>query len=223
MSETRLATIPDASNARLPANYEAMKTAIAECANVDECATWASKAAALASYARQVRDEEGEREFRRVRARAIRRCGELLKEIPAKAHGSPSGRGAPPHHSERAQAASCAGLSPDQTKDALRIAKVPTAEFEDAVESDDPPTLERLAGRGLSCGPLTRRDKTAHIAGLVESLHQSMRLFEAVKSYDLDPLVEHGTKKSLKELINKIDNVTEWLRSLRAAAKRRTQ
>jgi hypothetical protein len=85
---------------------------------------------------------------RRVRVRAIRRCGELLKTIPAKAHSTVGLRGgeAHPHHvtSERAQAAKDAGLSADQTKDALRIAKVPPAEFEQAVESPSPPTVEEL-------------------------------------------------------------------------------
>ncbi|HEX9606402.1 MAG TPA: hypothetical protein VF962_04155, partial [Gemmatimonadaceae bacterium] len=84
----------------------------------------------------------------RIRARAIRRCGELLKEIPAKAHRPQKGGEPPPHHSERAQAVKDAGLSPDQAKDALRVAKVPAGEFEEAVESETPPTISELAERG---------------------------------------------------------------------------
>jgi hypothetical protein len=41
----------------LPANYIAAKAALAECTRVDECAKWSKKAFALASYAKQMRDE----------------------------------------------------------------------------------------------------------------------------------------------------------------------
>lgn len=64
-----------------------------------------------------------------IRARAVRRCGELLKEIPAKS-GDRKGGGTPAV-SERAAAAKQAGLSTDQTKDALRVARVPRKDFED--------------------------------------------------------------------------------------------
>lgn len=139
-------------DAPLPVRYEAAKRELAECERVDECATWAKKAAALASYARQADDKTLEQTAVRIRARAIRRCGELLTEIPAKA-GKIAGESYP-HRSERAQAAKDAGLSSDQTKDALRIAKVPPDEFESAVESDNPPTIEDLAERGTKKTPL---------------------------------------------------------------------
>src|SRR5437870_5015262 len=91
----------------------------------------------------------------RIRARAIRRCGELLKEIPAKPGKrtdlEPRGGASP-----RSEAAKDAGLSVDQTKDALRIAKVPAAEFEDALESQDPPTIEAPAERGTKKKPQNR-------------------------------------------------------------------
>jgi len=148
-SEIRLA-VADAPNALLPARYEAAKTALAECESVDECSTWAKKAAALASYARQADDKTLEATAVRIRARTIRRCGELLREIPAKAHGSPSGAGAQPHHSERARAATDAGMSRDQALDAVRIAKIPAREFETAVESPSPATIEWLAQLGTA-------------------------------------------------------------------------
>jgi hypothetical protein len=52
---------------------------------------------------------------------------------------------APP---SRSQAAREAGLSTDQRKTALRVARLPEKEFEDAIESDDPVTLTELAERG---------------------------------------------------------------------------
>jgi hypothetical protein len=46
--------------------------ALAHCNRIDECADWANRAAALASYARQADDDALERLATRVRARAIR-------------------------------------------------------------------------------------------------------------------------------------------------------
>ena len=69
------------SGARLPVAYEEAKSQLAKCATVDECKDWADKAAALASYAKQSQDESLENMAKRIRARAIKRCGELLREI----------------------------------------------------------------------------------------------------------------------------------------------
>lgn len=45
-------------SASLPATYEAARTALSECARIDECQGWADKAAALASYAKQADDKQ---------------------------------------------------------------------------------------------------------------------------------------------------------------------
>ena len=68
------------SDAPLPERYEAAKRAVAECHRVDECKEWSDKAVALASYARQVRDHELVTMAQRINGRAVRRCGELLRE-----------------------------------------------------------------------------------------------------------------------------------------------
>ena len=72
------------SSARLPKNYQEAKQVLAVCDSVDQCADWADKAAALASYARQADDVELENFARRIRARAVRRCGELLRSFDAR-------------------------------------------------------------------------------------------------------------------------------------------
>jgi hypothetical protein len=71
---------------------------------------------------------------RRIRARAIRREGELLAEIEP-ATGAHRKRGGPPTLS-RQKAAEDAGISRDQRVTALRVANVPQDEFDAAVESD---------------------------------------------------------------------------------------
>lgn len=144
------ALLPKTANANLPASYEAAKHALAECNRIDECKDWADKAQALASYARQSEDKELETTATRIRARAIRRCGELLKEIEKASGGkpfqNPTRGSAPP---SRKQAATEAGLSPDQSKQAIRVANVPQETFTDQVESDNPPTITQLAAQGI--------------------------------------------------------------------------
>jgi len=77
----------------------------------------------------------GEAKAERNLSRAIRRCGELLGEIEAaKNQHDAKARargGAPP---SRGAAARAAGLSRDQRRNALRVASIPKADFEAAVE-----------------------------------------------------------------------------------------
>lgn len=170
--------LPSVANAKLPAVYESARTALAECSRVDECKDWADKAEALASYAKQAGDDSLRKTADRIQARAIQRCGELLKAI------NPSKGGRPRYHEgkcsacgydgplkihectkrgpapdlvsspTRTDAAREAGLSKRQQRDALRVANVPRDEFEAAVESDDPPTVTALAERGKKAAPL---------------------------------------------------------------------
>lgn len=145
-----LATI-DTASARFPERYEGARRALAETARIDECKEWANKAQALASYAKQIKDEELEKLSRRIRARAMRRAGELLAEIePAQGGDRRSGdyqRDTGDPLISRKAAATDAGLSDRQRKTALRVASIPEHDFEQAVESDNPPTVTQLTAR----------------------------------------------------------------------------
>lgn len=78
----------------------------------------------------------------RIQARAIRRCGELLKQVE-------SGQGKTNQYTvlhdgadtkqTRTEAAREAGMSERQKVTALRVANVPEPEFHQAVESEAPP------------------------------------------------------------------------------------
>jgi hypothetical protein len=70
------------SDAPLPISYAEARAALERCECVDECAEWADRAGALASYARQARDRDLEAVAKRIRARAVRRAGELLEQTP---------------------------------------------------------------------------------------------------------------------------------------------
>jgi hypothetical protein len=95
MSANIRAELPNIADARLPATYESAKRALAECSRIDECQDWADKAAAVASYARQARDETLFSLATRIKARALDRCGELLRQIPASSGGRPELRTPP--------------------------------------------------------------------------------------------------------------------------------
>lgn len=145
----QLSALPNISRAKLPAVYEQARTALETYTQIDECAKWANKAEAIASYAKQADDDSMRRMADRIQARAIRRCGELLREIAPSKGGRPTEKlvGAPTPVS-RTQAAKHAGLSRNQKVQALRVANVPQADFESAVESERPPTIGALAERG---------------------------------------------------------------------------
>jgi hypothetical protein len=137
----------------LPATYSAAKAAIAKCAKIDEVKTWADKAKALAVYAAQAKDETLLDNAKRIRARAVRREGELLKEIePAKGGDRKSKGGHSPVDSRRS-VAQAAGLSENQQKTALRVASVPEDQFEQQVEGLKPPTVQALAKQGVTKRP----------------------------------------------------------------------
>lgn len=185
--QIRIATTPaaiSAATARLPETYENAKAALANCAQIDECKDWADKAAALASYAKQAEDLELERMAARIRARAMRRAGELLKQIEPSKGGRPSETrdAADPSFepTSRKEAGEAAGMSGRQIKTAIRVANVPEPEFTKQVESSTPPTLTTLAEQGKhrreAPNPeawLKGRDpavfnKVMHFVGLVE-------------------------------------------------------
>ena len=151
MSETIIddSRLPSVENASLPATYQRAQTALAECSRVDECQQWADKAEALASYAKQSKDESLRKMADRIQARAIRRAGELLRQIePAHGANQNIGEGAHPNVLTRTQAATEAGMSDHQRKQAQRVANIPEDQFEEQVESESPPTVTRLAEQG---------------------------------------------------------------------------
>jgi hypothetical protein len=139
-------TLSDISTARLPVAYEAAAKAISECERIDECKSWSDRAAALASYARQAKDDTLRVMAVRIQARAERRCGELLKQIPSATGAHLKQEGALPL--SRTAAAEAAGLSEHRRKTALRMASVPAEDFEQHVESSAPPTVTKLAEQG---------------------------------------------------------------------------
>lgn len=208
------ALLPSVKDASLPKKYEAAKVAIAEASRVDECKNWADKAMALASYARQAKDKEMENTATRIRARAVRRCGELLKQIE-KANGKhwKSKKGSVPPFTSREQAAGNAGLTEDQTKVAIRVANVPEQIFEDQVESEAPPTVTKLAEQGTKKQtPIYERQgmtKQAFQAGMYFR-GELRRMAEKTEEYDPKDIVDGSTPEERKEMREHIEIINQF-------------
>jgi hypothetical protein len=213
---TELAT---QSKAQLPQRYEAAKYALAECDQVDECKDWADKAAALASYAKQSQDTALEKLAMKIRARAIRRAGELLQQIEKGSGGDRKSEnfkkgGAPPFEKTRKEAAEEAGFSADQAKQSIRVANVPQEYFDEQVESDNPPTITALAEQGKtprqvfeSSGKTPAQFKAGmHVLGAMRSFLASL------DDYDVAAAVSGFTdseRKTALDLISKIQTETK--------------
>ena len=88
-AELALYTDAEVERATLPERYRAAVAALAKCLEVDECQDWANRAEAMRSYAKQSKDTAMERAAMRIKARAIQRCGQLMKEIPKSKGGTP--------------------------------------------------------------------------------------------------------------------------------------
>ena len=95
--------------------------------------------AALASYAKQADDDSLLKMAQRIKARAIRRTGELLKQIEDNNRGRPSKeiKGGTSPNLTRTAAAQQVGLSPDQQKQAIRVANVPNTPTELRMSGQD--------------------------------------------------------------------------------------
>ena len=91
--------------------YEQARTALAECARIDEASDIRDKAAALAAYARQRDDRDLEVWVREIQLRACVRIGELSRELDqAERGGAGGGAKFPPVEISKAEQLAEAGL-----------------------------------------------------------------------------------------------------------------
>lgn len=226
---------------RLPQTYEAARAALEKCVRIDECAEYADKAKALAVYALQSKDESLYKMAIRIRARAIRRTGELLREIEPQKGGQSfhvskgwthcgwCGRRFKPSENtqhlcstrvgtdpSRKHAADAAGLSARQRKTALRVAKVPPCDFDQLVESDSPPTIPKLAAMGTTTWPTPKRSREEAEAFSISTEGQAAVgvLHRATKRIDLILVVKGATKRERASLIAQSRDCMIWLRKL---------
>lgn len=132
------------ATAQFPVNYEHAKTAIVACVRVDEVKDWADKSAALATYAKQVKDKTMLYAAQRIRARAEARLGELLLEISDKREFK-TGRWKREGIKRYARTtARDFGINPGQAKRSMMIAQIFPNKREILIDNDPPATVADL-------------------------------------------------------------------------------
>lgn len=205
------------ANARLPETYEAAKQALAQCSAVDECKDWADKAAALASYAKQSQDDQLERMAQRIRARAIRRAGELLKQIEPQRFKGNQHVVKVGDRPNRTDAAREAGMSPHQAKQAVRVANVPDDDFDRQVDSPTPPTLTHLAQQGIQKRDpqewLKGRDpkdfnRAMHFTGLVSRYARDLAKWNVA---EVLPHLDDDQREEMRDALRAIDETHDFI------------
>jgi len=196
--------IPGAS---LPANYEAAKKALAECARVDECKEWSDKSTAIHTYAKQVGDTSLMDFAAKIRARAVRRLGELLQEQYPKKYG---------REVERST-----GITASRAASARRLAAVPEGVFEAALcqkpvpgprtiycqhENDEmrkARSAEELAQIAVEEEELERQEEDK------KERHTDQKLMRNV-IYGMNEISGYGSPQELAQLICRTDSADEW-------------
>ena len=207
-----LATTVPWGGASLPQTYQNAQAALAQCSKVDECKEWADKAAALASYAKQADDNELQVMAQRIRARAIRRAGELLKQLDP-ATGTTKKDGSGPL--SRKDAAYEAGMSERQHKQALRVANIPEQDFVAQVDGSNPPTISKLAEQGTKKREplidLKGRDPKEYNRALhyVGDFEYAARELTDQAHEEILPTLTDKERARLRAAIQKIDAITD--------------
>jgi len=119
--------------AQLTPMYAEAKAALAQVVRVDEVKTIADKHSAIAHYAKQIKDNSLLYFAERVYARAFRRIGELLSEIPKK---------------DRAEVAKKNGVPPSSITAALNSAALPERAFDALIEKSPPAKKHEISYQG---------------------------------------------------------------------------
>ena len=132
------------SRSQLPATYDSARAELAETRRIDDCKLWADKAKGLAEYARLAGDLDLLHEAMRVQAVAVRRAGELLREVELGTGSHWESKRAGTGPLTRKSAADEAGLSGRQRKAAIAIAGMEAREFDRLIEAVPPPSVDAL-------------------------------------------------------------------------------
>ncbi len=113
-------------------SYERMRIAIAACSRVDEVANLADQAVAAQAYFRQSQDVGNEQEASRIRVRAERRLGDILRAMAENGERQRRGDTRPGIESSAARLSDL-GIPRDRASRAMQLAEVPDSEFEAAL------------------------------------------------------------------------------------------
>jgi len=202
----------DIAKAKLPVTYDAARSTLARCVKIDECKMWADKAKALAAYARMAGDDTLQSMAARIKARAVRRCGELLRQSDAR--GAHRKSGGTPTSSQRDAAAS-AGMSKDQQVTAVRLAKVPADQFEKVVECERPATITEIAKMGVKA---RRPDAPERVKQTTEILGILRRFTEFCKNNPPCEVAAGLSSDEVEDACRRAAQIRQWLQDFAVEA-----
>ena len=149
-----------AAEDRLPAAYEAAKQALATCASIELCLGWMRRSEAIERAAEAAGDTVLYKLSLRLSARVMRRVGELLK---MSGWSDPVLTTAQPNEVARSS-----GMSTYQQLVAVQLAELPEGKFERWLESNDPPTVNKI---GVPLSPDAEGSDSADFAGYLRDQH----------------------------------------------------
>lgn len=204
--------LPAINSAILPPSYEDACTAIAKCDKLDECKDWADKAMAMASYAKQAKDDYLMNKAIKIKARAIRQCGKLLEQVKPMAGKRTdlqpaNGAGIRLSISEVAENA---GMSTRQKNDALNVANIPEEKFNHMVE-DEHATITALAKAGREA--LTSK-KPEGFKQATMAIGYLRRMATGSEEHDVNIFKGGMREKEIQEMKERAIFMIAWLNDL---------
>jgi hypothetical protein len=197
-------------------NYEAMRRAIAVCEKVDEIAALADKAVGAQAYFRQSKDIENEMGASRIRVRAERRLGEILKRMAET--GERASRGGDPESNVARRdigdtpTLADMGIPRDRASRAMHLAEVPEQEFEAALAEPRIAQPRRILDQRRDTVPIT---KTLNLWGRVRDLGTAISAGEVPPiefwRHNLQPFQVDELRRSIPVIVSYLSRIQEEL------------
>ena len=196
----------------LPSFYERACVAVKECVDIPEANEWKGKAEAIIAYSKTVDDKRLENYAKRIKARAYRRMGELLKSY----------KGNNNQHTPLTvtSVAEQNGITERKQRTAINLADVPDQQFTEQIDRGNPATITDLAKQGIEARKEEKRKegKTSFLysekpKGFNEAMYikgDLRRLTEKFEEYD--PLFIMGglDAKGIEDVKNYISIIEAW-------------
>jgi hypothetical protein len=194
----------------IPVSYQKAVTAIKECDAIDEAKDWADKMSALALYYKQSKDKTLEDYAKRIRIRAERRMGELLRQFDGRGGDRKSDNikstvndtfETQKHISEEI------GLSKRQKDQSIRLSNIPEETFNEMVESENVPTLSQLAELGTKKTVKVVNQNNKDSWKVNERLKEIAKL---LKEYDAIYTIEGMDQDLIESTVKTISEIENW-------------
>ena len=191
--------------------YNAARRALAEAHRVDEVKDIRDKALAMKAYALQARDGSLLRMATEIKARAERRAGVLLREMPKQAGARGTGKKV---ESTRVDSTlKGLGISKDQSSDWQKIANIPEAKFEQVLATQKPVTTKALVAvapkKAQTATPRPKSQKQLARAQERERARVEKRLYETVRD-TMDGVVYNVENDLQTDHAKYVANTLEW-------------